>query len=99
MNYDMMDTEGWKEVTDNFIYHAHSMCVFMEIFKSEHRKLHELRITIDTLTNLLKDGREEGKEEEGRKKRKIMKKKCTTPKETVKVKFIKVPVRFIYIFL
>ena len=90
MNDDMIDTEVWKEVTDDFIYHTHGMCVFMEIFKSEHRKLHELRITIDTLSDLLRNRRGEGKEEEGRKKRKIIKKKCTTPKKTMTVKFMKV---------
>ena len=65
MNDDMIDTEVWKEVTDDFINHTHGMCVFMEIFKSEHRKLHELRITIDTLSDLLRNRRGEGKEEEG----------------------------------
>ena len=90
MKDNKIETELWKEVTDNFIYHAHSMCVFMDIFKSEHRKLHELRITIDTLTNLLRDRRGEEDEEESRKKRRIMKKKCTTPKKIKTVKFIKV---------
>ena len=62
----------------------------MDIFKSEHRKLHELLIRIDTLTDSLRDFRGEEEEEEGLKKKKIMEKTCMTMKKTKTVKFIKV---------
>ena len=48
-------------LTDRHYIVEYHYCIFMDIFKSEHRKLHELRITIDTLTDSLRDCQERRK--------------------------------------
>ena len=66
------------------------MCIFLDIFKKEHRTLHELQITIDTVSDLMKDTHEEKAREMGMKRKKKMEKRVSTPKKTKTVKFIKV---------
>ena len=85
-----IETALWKEMTDNFMFHAHSMCLFLNIFKKEQRPLHELQITIDTVSDLMKDNQDEKTREMGTKRKKIMKEKEFTPKKIKTVKFIKV---------
>ena len=50
------------------------MCIFLDIFKKEHRTLHELQITIDTVSDLMKDTHEEKAREMGMKRKKKMEK-------------------------
>ena len=85
-----IETALWKEITENFMFHAHSMCLFLNIFKKEQRPLHELQITIDTVSDLMKDKQDEKTREMGTKRKKIMKEKEFTPKKIKTVKFIKV---------
>ena len=45
----------WENVIGEFMFQAHSFCVLADIFKAERRHLHELQITFDTISQLLKN--------------------------------------------
>ena len=94
----------WENVVGEFMFQAHSFCVLANIFKDERRHLHELQITFDTISQLLKNQGDFSVEDDlekkaakvgecskDRKRKMIEPLEETTPKvQEKKMKFVKV---------